>query len=172
MTRSLSKLNESSNKMFLKEKSSRINGIIRKIGSSTSLIVAITFFLTLAYKRNAFMLTFFIGSILNAITSKILKRLINQDRPSDSGQKTKNPLIVQPNDKGMPSSHAMSLGFIGMYTSIGFWDLMRGDVYLLSLVYSLLWSFVAVSLYYRVNSRLHTSEQVKVGLFFGSKCFE
>lgn len=42
------------------------------------------------------------GSIVNAILSIVLKRIINQDRPL-SGLKT---------DPGMPSSHAQSIFFI------------------------------------------------------------
>jgi len=52
------------------------------VGSSTSTVVAGTFFLVLSYRRDAYMLTFFIGSILNAIASKLLKRLLDQDRPA------------------------------------------------------------------------------------------
>jgi len=132
------------------------------------------------------MLTFWIGSILNAIASKVLKRILNQDRPDDTtaADDTAAEIVVstnKPNDKGMPSSHAMSLGFIGMYTSIGLWNSLTqlassistssnyggSLIVIASTVYGLIWSYVAVSLIYRVKSRLHTIQQVWVGLFFG-----
>jgi len=157
-------------------------------------VVAGTFFLVLATQRDAYMLTFFIGSILNAVSSKVLKRVLDQDRPNDDDDddggdngddgtdvKTTKGKIDRPNDKGMPSSHATSLGFIGMYTSVALWDAMvsiscsssggGGGIasfgVMATVVYSVLWSYVTVSLVYRVKSRLHTIEQVLVGLFFG-----
>jgi hypothetical protein len=44
------------------------------IGATTSTVVSLTFFAFLAIQRDAFMVSFFIGSILNAISSKVLKR--------------------------------------------------------------------------------------------------
>ena len=133
------------------------------------------------------MLTFWIGSILNAIASKVLKRILNQDRPdddftavsaADDDDTTVEMGVSKPNDKGMPSSHAMSLGFIGMYTPVGLWNTLiqvagssaGGSLIVMALtVYGIIWSYVAVSLIYRVKSRLHTIEQVGVGLFFGGE---
>jgi membrane-associated phospholipid phosphatase len=66
-------------------------------------------------------------------------------------------LSVEPSDGGMPSSHAMSLGFIGTFTCL--------------CLPQLLWpvlAYVAVSLVYRVHSKLHTSQQVIVGLLAGT----
>ena len=53
------------------------------IGKTASLSVSISFFLLLAYHRNATILTIWIGSILNAILSKIIKKIVNQNRPSE-----------------------------------------------------------------------------------------
>jgi hypothetical protein len=55
-----------------------------------------------------------IGGILNAASSKLLKRLFNQQRPLTAlGLKA---------DPGMPSSHAQSLGFFSLYASLGCMD--------------------------------------------------
>lgn len=138
-------------------KQSLATKVIYTVGSSTSIIVSITFFLVLAIQRDALMVAFFVGAIANGILSKILKKILNQDRPSDAAIVTPIAAVEQPSDKGMPSSHAMSLGFIGTFTMLT-WEWTR----LIIPVYA------AISLYYRVQTRLHTREQVVVGLIVGS----
>ena len=160
-------------KMKAKEGSTQLelsnNKVLSKIGSSTSAVVAGTFFVVLAYQRDCFMLTFFIGSILNAITSKVLKKILNQDRPS--GYENEKSVKVKPSDKGMPSSHAMSLGFIGVYTATALCNgiLMEADIAVKIVTCLILILYVALSLSYRVQSQLHTTAQVIVGLIVGSK---
>jgi dolichyldiphosphatase len=132
--------------------SSLINKVVVWIGSTTSMTVAALFFAALAYKRDALMVSFFIGAISNGILSKVLKKLLNQKRPSDISVIVKE----QPSDNGMPSSHAMSLGFIGMFTGL---TLPQTHIPILC--------YVAISLYYRVQTQLHTKEQVAVGLMVG-----
>lgn len=134
--------------------------VIQYVGSTTSLVVAGTFFAVLCWKRNALMVTFFLGSILNGILSKLLKKLLNQERPGSAASTTPPPTLLvveQPGDKGMPSSHAMSLGFIGVFTG-----LVLPQTQLLILAY------VAISLYYRVRTQLHSLDQIVVGLVLGS----
>ena len=143
---------------------STMNGLVEKVGSTTSIVVAGTFFAVLAWKRDAFMLTFFIGSILNGICSKILKRILNQSRPE--GYMKEDSVKVKPSDNGMPSSHAMSLGFIGTYTILGLWDVLGGGIN--GIIFSfILCSYSMISLAYRIKSNLHTKEQIVVGLSFG-----
>lgn len=142
-------------KMSTKESSgeeSSLNKVVLWIGSTTSMAVAGLFFAVLAYKRDALMVSFFIGAISNGILSKVLKRLLNQGRPSEIS------LVVKemPSDNGMPSSHAMSLGFIGMFTGL---TLPQTQIPILL--------YVAISLYYRIHTQLHTKEQVAVGLIAG-----
>jgi membrane-associated phospholipid phosphatase len=137
-------------------KQSLATKILYTVGASTSSIVAITFFLVLAIQRDALMVAFFVGAIANGILSKVLKKILNQDRPSDAIV-TSVAAVEQPSDKGMPSSHAMSLGFIGTFTMLT-WEWTR----LVIPVYA------AISLYYRVQTRLHTTEQVVVGLVVGA----
>jgi len=124
------------------------------IGASTSSLVSLTFFAILAYRRDAFMISFFIGAISNGVMSKVLKRVLNQDRPEEL--QLADEIKLKPSDKGMPSSHAMSLGFIGTVTALGLPDLS----FILSL-------YVIISLYFRVKTNLHTTEQVLVGLGLG-----
>mmetsp|Transcript_15645 Transcript_15645/g.23696 ORF Transcript_15645/g.23696 Transcript_15645/m.23696 type:complete len:269 (+) Transcript_15645:76-882(+) len=137
----------------ISEISPKIPKIISIIGSSTSLLVSMTFFLILAIRRDALMVSFFLGAICNGVLSKVLKKLLNQERPQEDTD------IEKPSDKGMPSSHAMSLGFIGLFTilSLNNWTA--------SLAVPL---YVIVSLYYRIEKKLHTLDQVFVGLIIGA----
>jgi hypothetical protein len=124
------------------------------IGSTTSALVSVTFFVVLAWKRDALMVTFFIGSILNGILSKVLKKIINESRPPELETVE---ITIKPSDGGMPSSHAMSLGFIGVFTGLALpWTRLPLAMYVL------------MSLYYRVAVNLHTFEQIVVGLVLGS----
>ena len=52
-----------------------------------------------------------IGGLLNAASSKFLKRVFNQQRPLTA--------LGLKDDPGMPSSHAQSLGFFSLYASFG-----------------------------------------------------
>jgi len=138
--------------------------LIEKIGSTASMVVAGAFFLVLAYQRDEFMITFFIGSILNGIASKILKKVLNIDRPD--GYQNEDSVTVKPSDKGMPSSHAMSLGFIGTYCIIQTIQTMGVGMDSIAVAISLV-AYAMLSLIYRVQSKLHTLDQIVVGLFFG-----
>jgi hypothetical protein len=129
------------------------------VGSTTSAVVSVVFFAVLAWKRDAFMVSFFLGSIGNGILSKILKKLLNQSRPQALSS---TEMKLKPSDGGMPSSHAMSLGFIATFTTISL--IPVASVWQLGL----LWMYVAVSLAYRVQVNLHTWQQVVVGLITGA----
>ena len=131
-----------------------INMTISLVGSTTSALVSITFFCVLAWQRDAIMVTFFIGSILNGFFSKVLKKLINESRPPELETVD---MTIKPSDGGMPSSHAMSLGFIGVFTALSLpWTRLPLGLYIL------------ISLYYRVAVNLHTIEQIAVGLVLGT----
>jgi membrane-associated phospholipid phosphatase len=145
-------------------KDSLASSFITKIGSTTSIVVSGTFFAALSYKRDAFMLTFFIGSIMNGITSKILKKVLNIDRPD--GHIHDSSVKIKPSDKGMPSSHAMSLGFICTYTALEAFQIL-GIGLKSGIIATVLVFYAAISLVYRVKSKLHTADQVYVGLAAG-----
>ncbi len=132
--------------------------VIRFVGSTTSLFVGGSVFCAIVYFRNAWTVSLFLGSVSNGILSKILKRLLRQERPITADATSVTSDIVMPNDHGMPSSHAMSLGFIGCFTACQF---------PITAVPLLL--YIAMSLYYRVRiTAFHTWEQIGVGLVLGS----
>lgn len=137
------------------------------IGKTASLTVSVSFFILLAYHRNATILTVWIGSILNAILSKIVKKIVNQNRPSELYQTNSSNVKLKPSDGGMPSSHAMSLGFI--ITSILIVDnvLPINKHYLRAGVGLLMSLYTTIALQYRIRDHYHTIEQVAVGLVFG-----
>ena len=124
------------------------------IGKTTSILVAGSVFVAIAYYRDAISVSLFVGSILNAILSKMLKAIINQSRPAELA--TSDRVSTKPADNGMPSSHAMSLGFIGIYTGLQ----IPWTQYLIAV-------YTVVSLLYRVQVKLHTYSQVLVGLVLG-----
>lgn len=98
------------------------------------------------------MVSFFVGSIANGVLGKVLKRVLNQDRPEPV-----DGAIEKPSDKGMPSSHAMSLGFIGTFTALT-----------LPWTQPLIPLYAATSLFYRIQTKLHTPDQIAVGVLVGS----
>ena len=124
------------------------------VGKTTSAVVAGTFYIVMAYQRDALMVSFFIGAISNGILSKVLKKVLNISRPEELDLQE---LELKPSDNGMPSSHAMSLGFIGTFTAL-----------------SLPWTTVPIILYsiislvYRIQTKLHTVDQVLVGATVGT----
>jgi PAP2 superfamily len=132
-----------------------IDMTIQAIGSTTTIVVSAAFFAVLAWKRDAMMVSFFIGAISNGVLSKVLKKLINQTRPPELEQV--KDIQLKPSDKGMPSSHAMSLGFISTFIACNVsWTQLPLAVYAI------------VSLIYRIQVKLHTWQQVVVGSIVGS----
>lgn len=131
-----------------------MNTLLTTIGSTTSALVAGTFYAVLAYRRDALMVSFFMGAISNGILSKVLKKVLNQERPAELNESN---LKLKPSDGGMPSSHAMSLGFICTFTAL---NLPSTTIPLIV--------YVAISLLYRINTKLHTTEQIVVGLTLGT----
>lgn len=128
--------------------------LFQLIGKTTSILVAGTFFIVLAYKRDALMVSFFIGAISNGILSKILKKVLKQERPAELDT---TDMVVKPSDNGMPSSHAMSLGFIGTFTALMLpWTRIPIILY------------VIISLLYRIETNLHSEDQIIVGLILGT----
>lgn len=129
---------------------------LKLVGKTTSLVVAGSVFLSLVFYRDITTVGLVVGSLANGILSKILKRLLNQSRPPRPSPDATD----MPTDGGMPSSHAMSLGFIGVYTAC---CCVRPIICWIPM-----FSYAATSLVYRVQSRLHTTAQVVVGGLLGS----
>jgi len=147
--------------MSTREESTILHQVTTKVGKSASTIVSVSFFLLLAYQRDAIILTLWIGSILNAIASKIAKKVLNHERPAELQDSDK--IKLKPSDGGMPSSHAMSLSFIGTSSILGGvippeYRLVTGLVMII---------YAATALRYRVRDHLHTVDQVAVGVVLG-----
>ncbi|KAL3791051.1 hypothetical protein ACHAW5_002828 [Stephanodiscus triporus] len=136
--------------------------ITTAVGKTASTVVSVSFFVVLAYRRDAVVLAIWIGSILNAVLSKVFKRLLDHERPAEL--MNNDGVGLKPSDGGMPSSHAMSLAFIGI--SILWGGVVpaecRPAAGLAVAIYS------AVALRYRVRDHLHTADQVVVGLVLGA----
>ena len=74
-----------------------MKSLVTIIGSTTSAVVAGTFYCILAYKRDALMVSFFIGAISNGILSKVLKKILDQERPAELKE---SELNLPPSDNG------------------------------------------------------------------------
>ncbi|KAG7350971.1 PAP2 superfamily protein [Nitzschia inconspicua] len=135
-------------------KNSITSTVVEKIGSTTSILVAGTFYAVLCYQRDAFMVSFFVGAISNGILSKVLKKVLKQSRPAELDASS---MELAPSDNGMPSSHAMSLGFICTFTAL---TLPATTLPLLT--------YTLISLKYRIQTNLHSFEQIAVGAVVGS----
>ena len=130
---------------------------IKIIGKSNTWIVSAIFFVTFAIQRDAFIISFWIGSIMNAILSKVLKKILNIERPTEYWNNA--DIKLKPSDKGMPSNHAMSLGFIGSFTIL----FTQSPISI-----TLILPYVFLSLWYRIRAGLHTTDQVIVGWTLGT----
>lgn len=134
------------------------------LGSSTQWVVAGSVGAALVTRADADTLVWVVGSLFNAAFSKILKKSINQVRPDGSQLK----------DPGMPSSHAMSLFFLGTYLVIALqqygvtgwlgppWPLDAAETQALIALYA-----ITASLW-RVKAGFHTLPQVSVGAVVGA----
>jgi membrane-associated phospholipid phosphatase len=115
------------------------------------------------------MVSFFFGAICNAVFGKVLKKILNIERPDiaavdgDSDDAAVAPKIDvidsidRPSDNGMPSSHAMSLGFICTFVAL-----------LLPTTTIPLLAYASISLIYRVKVNLHSVDQIAVGAVLGT----
>jgi len=146
--------------MSTKEESAILHQVTTKVGKTASILVSVSFFLLLAYQRDAIILTLWIGSILNAIASKVAKKVLNHERPAELQDSDK--IKLKPSDGGMPSSHAMSLSFIG--TSI-LGGIIPVEYRLVSSIVMIIYATIALR--YRVRDHLHTVNQVAVGVVLG-----
>ena len=137
-----------------------IHQITTVVGKTASTVVSASFFLLLAHHRDAVILTLWIGSILNAVLSKVAKKLLNHERPAEL--QNSDRIKMKPSDGGMPSSHAMSVGFIGTSILGGVVPVESRLIVGLAMV-----AYSAMALRYRVRDHLHTSDQIAVGLVLG-----
>ena len=85
---------------------------LRALGESTRWVVASAVGFALVMRRDPPTVCWIAASIANAVAGKILKRVINKGRPERNNQVS---------DPGMPSSHALSLCFLGTSVSAAQW---------------------------------------------------
>ncbi|KAK6922682.1 Phosphatidic acid phosphatase type 2/haloperoxidase [Dillenia turbinata] len=97
------------------------------------------------------------GSVANAGLSIILKRILNQERPSPTRR----------SDPGMPSSHAQSIFFTVMFSILSVVEWLGvNDISLIISTLTLI--FGSYLSWLRVSQQLHTVSQVLVGAAVGS----
>ncbi|CAM9400702.1 unnamed protein product [Ectocarpus fasciculatus] len=136
------------------------------LGSSTQWVVAGAVGVALITRADVDTLVYVLGSLINAVFSKVLKKTINQVRPDGA----------QLSDPGMPSSHAMSLFYLGTYLVIG---LEEHGVLLLdpplppwplgvTQTQTLLGMYALTASLWRVKAGFHTLPQVAVGAAVGA----
>lgn len=131
-----------------------MESLLDAVGSTSSSAVSAAFFVALAYWRDATMVAFFLGAVANGVLGKAAKIVLGQPRPDGSTSSTREEVLT---DNGMPSSHAMSLGFIGTFTV-----LHLPSTFVPVLLYG------CTSLAYRVRRGFHTVAQVLAGAVLGS----
>jgi len=156
---------QSEEKMGTSGKKSSVSfGILRLafdiVGSSTRWTVALSVLISLVVLRDPFTLAMVIGSVLNAIFGKILKKIIDEERPEVAkGIKESS---------GMPSSHANSLFFFASFLSLA----TQSPVDWLPIsswaVVCILFSYATISSLWRVHSGLHTYPQITAGAVLGT----
>ncbi|KAK8653814.1 hypothetical protein V6N13_127797 [Hibiscus sabdariffa] len=145
------------------EQESFIDGSVRAQGLEATLnrlskwLVSALFGGVILWRHDAEALWMAMGSIVNALLSVGLKRVLNQERPV-AGLKS---------DPGMPSSHAQSIFYTVAFTiaSILEWlgvNELSVSISVLALAFGSYFSWL------RVSQKLHTINQILVGAVVGS----
>ncbi|XP_020218399.1 lipid phosphate phosphatase epsilon 1, chloroplastic [Cajanus cajan] len=127
-----------------------------KLNRLSKWIVTTLFGVFIVARHDAEALWFAAGSILNALLSVWLKRILNQERPS-----------TLKSDPGMPSSHSQSIFFTVFFVILSSieWLGLNGFTIAIS---GLVLTFGSFFSYLRVSQQLHTVSQVGVGAVIGS----
>ncbi|XP_074572790.1 lipid phosphate phosphatase epsilon 2, chloroplastic-like [Curcuma longa] len=127
------------------------------INKMTKWIVSGLFGLLILWKHDAESMWVVTGSVLNAMLSKALKRILNHERPV-AGIRS---------DPGMPSSHAQSIFYIDVTAILLMFHSMGLNPYTVTVgsIALFLGSYLA---WLRVSQKLHTLSQVLVGALLGT----
>lgn len=133
-------------------------GFEATLNRTSKWLVAALFGLVIIWKHDAEALWAAMGSVMNAWLSTILKRLLNQDRPSSLRS-----------DPGMPSSHAQSIFYAAVFSVASITRFMGINVFTVG-VGALTLLCGAYLSWMRVSQRFHTMNQVLVGAAVGSAC--
>ncbi|XP_014519971.1 lipid phosphate phosphatase epsilon 2, chloroplastic [Vigna radiata var. radiata] len=127
-----------------------------KLNRLSKWIVTALFGSFILWRHDAEALWFTSGSILNALLSVLLKRILNQERPS-----------TLKSDPGMPSSHAQSIFFAVFFVILSGVEWLGLNVFTIAMS-GLVLTFGSFFSYLRVSQQLHTVSQVVVGAVIGS----
>lgn len=130
---------------------------VKEKADMTKLITVITVFAAVLYFHNLSVILYALGSIMNLLIGKMLKKVIRQPRP-DGATKI---------DHGMPSSHATSLSFLTFAALFGVARRggLRPTPSLGAAILALLLAGIATR--WRVAAGYHTTRQVAAGWVVG-----
>jgi len=141
---------------------SRKSAVLAAVNESTKFVVSCTALAFLLLNPSAETCWALLGSVVNSVNGKILKRVLNHERP-DGAIKA---------DPGMPSSHATSLSYLSVYGAASlahFKDAAPALGYPAQLAVSAVLVVLGIFLsYLRVKTGYHTPPQVIVGYGLGS----
>ncbi|KAK9818751.1 hypothetical protein WJX74_009128 [Apatococcus lobatus] len=131
-----------------------------RINEATKWAVTAVVALVLLWRHDVHSMWSVVGCVASSFICKVLKQLINQQRPSGA-RKT---------DGGMPSSHANNLGFLSTYVAVACWHDLPGlaDP---SRTFGTASGVMAAALflaYLRVATGYHSAAQVIVGFCLGA----
>ena len=135
--------------------------VFEYLNESTKFVVSATAMVFLVFHPTVETCWCLLGSIVNSVNGKLLKRALNHSRP-DGAKKV---------DPGMPSSHATSLSYLSWYAALAF--AFEPNALGLATFVTRTLAFGLVSLgaflaYLRVKLGFHTWPQVYVGYGLGS----
>ena len=135
--------------------------VFEYLNESTKFVVSATAMVFLVFHPTVETCWCLLGSIVNSVNGKLLKRMLNHSRP-DGAKKV---------DPGMPSSHATSLSYLSWYAALAF--AFEPNAFGLATTVTRTLAFGLVSLgaflaYLRVKLGFHTWPQVYVGYGLGS----
>ena len=135
--------------------------VFEYLNESTKFVVSATAMVFLVFHPTVETCWCLLGSIVNSVNGKLLKRMLNHSRP-DGAKKV---------DPGMPSSHATSLSYLSWYAALAF--AFEPNAFGLATFVTRTLAFGLVSLgaflaYVRVKLGFHTWPQVYVGYGLGS----
>ncbi|CAK9320683.1 unnamed protein product [Citrullus colocynthis] len=119
-------------------------------------LVAALFAAVILLRHDAEALWTAMGSVINAVLSLVLKRILNQERP----------IATLRSDPGMPSSHAQSIFFTVVFVSLSAVEWLGVNA-ISSSVCGLSFIFGSYFSWLRVSQKLHTISQVLVGSVLG-----
>ncbi|MBA0562455.1 hypothetical protein Golob_007498 [Gossypium lobatum] len=135
----------------------RVQGFESTLNRLSKWLVSALFGGVIIWRHDAEALWMAMGSIVNAVLSVGLKRLLNQERPV-AGLKS---------DPGMPSSHAQSIFFTVVFAIASLLEWLGNNA--LSVGISVLaLAFGSYLSWLRVSQKLHTMNQILVGAVVGS----